>query len=1577
MTSIFRTQVKGSVLPIEEVLQSTSGAGSIKTSSGLSIQETLDAILAALAGGGVPNPTPGGSTSDSFAYVSVNDWSQYVAGQDNALDYGLRIKLDKVSKKLYLNFKGFKTTAGNPPANFVFFFQVSGASLVFVTKTGDLTTLTYSTQPLTFSSADNNKWSTNGSYITADISDSEEKEYVFTLSAMTNSVFFKFTCVNIEAFATNTFLSCGDRLLNVNPGPQFKFGFNSIDNQVNTISWDNVVGSNKPQDNATYGAEWSIVTGIGKPEDFSTRQRVFLQATQPTTDVTFEDIWFDNSDGNHPHVFDLATNNWTSVRDTAIQEAIDIANAASAMVNAKVTVYYQESPPDEFSEIPPSQNDLWINISNEKQLMIFREGAWQSARDDKIGIAFFNANYALSEVIKKSTCYINEADPRSIPDSNVATGTLWLDLNSNGLKIFDEIIDDWRQVSRFVDSTSQLTDDAELGKTAEWYRIFGVGKPENFATNTMTYVQSFPPIPEESSTPFNSSYQWIDTGFGRNWPRYWNPTTEVWDIKRDNAAVDFEDHRDDTVRDDHLQYFNQTRGDARYYTKTQIDDLIDGVSAINRPISVSSDYVIKSWEFVVADARTENFDLRLPAVPEENDVIKIFKYGTHSLNVLGNGNSIENQAGISIDESRAHLCLIYLGTELGWAILYNIVPSPAFMTHVLVVRSGFDFGSNSEIDMDQFALTLTTEDFDVNSNIQLDVEQYAFGALGEDFLSDSRGIAFETLSLIEYSEFEADVHFIVDFDRVDLLEYYDAVSLSHFEIEMDFATAWTVEGYDFSVNSRGLELEIGSATVSGVDFEFASHKEYQFLQNVVYLDFQEFDFNSNFSVEMDSVDATVTTYDFDSVSNGLYVDLGDSPVVTYDFEADSRGVHVDFLEIPTVTYDFDILYRSVDFDTYSLVITTPEYYAQANGLVFDLGSIEPVSEVFEPNTHFELGVDLLALAVTTNDFETREYNEVEFDSVTMYEDFDFSVNSGSGPVAHRIPVTVPTSSISANLTDFPVYVDLSLMPIEFWDNLKYEDGRDIRVKTAGGTDIPFHAVWVSKEDSLGYLFVKTDLNTTTATQFYIHVFQEDNPVLIEATNGSATVWENYATVVLHDKGIYDAANLGKNMNGYFSDPISAHLSWTNTTPTVNPLSGTIGVDIPNMVIEDGSYRFILKRRYSSEIIRFDSAWTEEATLDMTPYLYDSTRFRYGYVDSGHLHYLYAFYDELEEITLTKIGRIQLSNFTEGTPIDVSSDWENVEIMCRSKDGTKIYGLVTNLGTTSILKEFSASTYALLNTYTLDTDLVASDEFLYAFWEDDHGLKVSSGAGTGDVDILIKRSSTHFTSRRYIDAMDGDIFGPVLLSSEFPDTYIGYDYGTSSFEFFYVSEITAQTSTGPVMALGANASSVTMNPMLSTVAGEFTVSVTTSPSILLTTEYGAIMMLADAGYTNELVVGLQDDTNYFMLKDSVNGATLVVSSVEAEVDTKYRVSATYTGAGTRKLFVNGTMASDSISNEITWDSESLVFGSEISPVASNFYSGAADFAYISKVPFSDAYIAAEHSNILSPSTFYSVGTPEAL
>lgn len=51
----------------------------------------------------------------------------------------------------------------------------------------------------------------------------------------------------------------------------------------------------------------------------------------------------------------------------------------------------------------------------------------------------------------------------------------------------------------------------------------------------------------------------------------------------------------------------------------------------------------------------------------------------------------------------------------------------------------------------------------------------------------------------------------------------------------------------------------------------------------------------------------------------------------------------------------------------------------------------------------------------------------------------------------RTKITIPNTSVSENLTGFPVYIDLSSLGDSFWDSMVSDDGYDIRVRDINNT----------------------------------------------------------------------------------------------------------------------------------------------------------------------------------------------------------------------------------------------------------------------------------------------------------------------------------------------------------------------------------------------------------------------------------------------------------------------------------------------------------------------------------------------
>lgn len=143
-----------------------------------------------------------------------------------------------------------------------------------------------------------------------------------------------------------------------------------------------------------------------------------------------------------------------------------------------------------------------------------------------------------------------------------------------------------------------------------------------------------------------------------------------------------------------------------------------------------------------------------------------------------------------------------------------------------------------------------------------------------------------------------------------------------------------------------------------------------------------------------------------------------------------------------------------------------------------------------------------------------------------FEDWDYYVE-----------ITVQSSQVDADLTDFPVYVDLSDMPAGFFSNVK-SDGSDIRVtKSDGTTEIAREVVAIDTGASTGELHFVADgtLSSSSNTTFRIYY---GNAAASEpaatATYGSQNVWDSNFKGVWHMQessgNLLDSTASGANMS---------------------------------------------------------------------------------------------------------------------------------------------------------------------------------------------------------------------------------------------------------------------------------------------------------------------------------------------------------------------------------------------------------------------------------------------------------------
>lgn len=116
---------------------------------------------------------------------------------------------------------------------------------------------------------------------------------------------------------------------------------------------------------------------------------------------------------------------------------------------------------------------------------------------------------------------------------------------------------------------------------------------------------------------------------------------------------------------------------------------------------------------------------------------------------------------------------------------------------------------------------------------------------------------------------------------------------------------------------------------------------------------------------------------------------------------------------------------------------------------------------------------------------------------------------------YRVKITASSTKVTGDVTDFPLYVDLSELPASFHTNVR-SDGGDIRVTTTNGvTELPREVVLYNAGSDTGELHFKNTgtLSSSTDTDFYIYYGNSSATDYTETdTYGSEAVWSDYVGV---------------------------------------------------------------------------------------------------------------------------------------------------------------------------------------------------------------------------------------------------------------------------------------------------------------------------------------------------------------------------------------------------------------------------------------------------------------------------------
>jgi len=124
-------------------------------------------------------------------------------------------------------------------------------------------------------------------------------------------------------------------------------------------------------------------------------------------------------------------------------------------------------------------------------------------------------------------------------------------------------------------------------------------------------------------------------------------------------------------------------------------------------------------------------------------------------------------------------------------------------------------------------------------------------------------------------------------------------------------------------------------------------------------------------------------------------------------------------------------------------------------------------------------------------------------------------------MTHVADVTIQSSQVPADLTDFRVLIDLSDLPAAFWSTVA-NGGGDIRCfKSDGTTELAREVVSCDTATDTGELYIKFagTLSSTVDTTIQIHADGTSSDYAVTATYGRNAVWSDYDVVLHLENGI--------------------------------------------------------------------------------------------------------------------------------------------------------------------------------------------------------------------------------------------------------------------------------------------------------------------------------------------------------------------------------------------------------------------------------------------------------------------------
>jgi hypothetical protein len=566
-------------------------------------------------------------------------------------------------------------------------------------------------------------------------------------------------------------------------------------------------------------------------------------------------------------------------------------------------------------------------------------------------------------------------------------------------------------------------------------------------------------------------------------------------------------------------------------------------------------------------------------------------------------------------------------------------------------------------------------------------------------------------------------------------------------------------------------------------------------------------------------------------------------------------------------------------------------------------------------------------------------------SIADIADLELTIDCVAFETEDKVVLTIPTGAVSADLTGFPVYVNLAGMPAQFWDGVS-DDGGDIRVTTDADVVVPTDLVFIDIQSKTGTLFFRADLLAASDNVFFVKYATGLTKLPVDDTYGRNNVWQDYEAVYLFGASPHNRAG-GASLR-VIGDP-----DFFENTATSGDVNGHEGLTT------DGTHYYVFD---SNAIRKYDAAWTLVATnadpagatgLPVVNGIGD------GCVANGKI---YVPVGDDPGGTVQYIGVFDADDLTFIQAFDITSNGLSAAGFCYNPSDGLLYTIRYNDG--SDIRKFDPIDGAYQGAIPLSVTLLLPQSI--ELWNGAFWIPVDNVDETYYVELdgTVVSTGMFGAPNAATTTWEGLVAeGGSLLQLN--------DTGTSEVVRTY-RPYSLALSAGGGANIWADARIIGDFGAVGALGTSFSVGVSFAPADDVQRVIASISA-AGAVFGDNINIAV-DNGNSIGIYDSSNSWLYFSPTKDPALNTMHRVNIVYNSTTARHAYYNG--GSKTTDNAITARGSTLghlVIGSSLEGNYGEPWRGKVGFAYARPGVLSDDWIAAEYANLNNPSSFYTLTT----